>query len=75
MVWRSVTTVCVRLQILQLLYDEDYILEDSFLEWAEEKQNCDEEEKRFLHLARPFIEWLQNADEETEDEEEDEKSD
>ena len=43
------------------------------MEWATEKQHGDEEEKRFLQIAKPFIEWLQNADEESdEDESEDE---
>ena len=55
-------------QILQQLYDEDFVVEESFLEWAEEKRNSEEDEKRFLHMAQPFIDWLQNADEESDEE-------
>lgn len=70
--WPGESPVCAKLQvsvlqILQLLYDDDFVLEECFLEWAEEKQAGDEEEKRFLRLAAPFIEWLKNADEESDE--------
>lgn len=42
-------------------------MEEAFLDWAEEKKNGDEEEKRFLKLAQPFLKWLQEAEEESDD--------
>ena len=59
-------------QVLQLLYDMEFVAEESFLDWAEEKQHGEEEEKRFLKLAQPFLDWLQEAEEESEDEDESE---
>jgi hypothetical protein len=61
---------CLTWQVLQLLYDTEYIAEESFLEWAEEKQQGEEDEKVFLRKAEPFLEWLRNADEESDDESE-----
>lgn len=58
-------------QILQLLYDKDFIAEESFFEWAEEKQDGEEEEKKFLKLAQPFLDWLQEAEEESDDDDSD----
>ena len=58
------------MQALQLLYDEDFIAEESFLDWAEEKQHGEEDEKFFLKKAEPFLEWLREADEESEEESE-----
>ncbi len=52
------------------MYDADFIAEESFLEWAEEKQNGEEDEKVFLKKAEPFLEWLREADEESDDESE-----
>lgn len=54
--------------MLQLLYDAEFIAEDSFLEWAEEKQNGEDDEKVFLRKAEPFLDWLREADEESEEE-------
>lgn len=45
----------------------EFIVEEAFLDWAEEKKNGDEEEKRFLKLAQPFLKWLQEAEEESDD--------
>lgn len=44
------------------------------LAWAEEKAGAEESEKRFLTLAKPFIEWLQQSEEESGDEEGEEES-
>ena len=51
----------------------DFVAEEAFIDWAEEKQDGEEEEKRFLKLAQPFLDWLQEAEEEeSEDEDESE---
>lgn len=57
---------------MQLLYDMDFVAEEAFLDWADEKKNGEEDEKRFLKLAQPFLEWLQEAEEETEEDDSDE---
>ncbi|KAL4515961.1 hypothetical protein Ndes2437A_g06674 [Nannochloris sp. 'desiccata'] len=63
-------------QLLKLMYERDVIGEEALLAWAEEKTHADEEEKRFLRLAEPFLEWLQEAEEESsEDEEESSEED
>ena len=36
------------------------------LAWAEEKADADESEKKFLNLARPFVDWLEEASSEEE---------
>jgi translation initiation factor eIF-2B subunit epsilon len=56
-------------QLLKLMYERDIVGEEALLAWAEEKTHADEEEKRFLRLAEPFLEWLQEAEEESSDEE------
>lgn len=61
-------------QLLEVLYDKDVVEEDAFLQWAQEKEHGDEEDKVFLKKAEHFIEWLQKAEEES-DEEEGEESD
>lgn len=61
-------------QILQLLYDLDVAGEESILQWAEEKEHADEDEKRFLRLAQPFLDWLQEAEEESSEGESEEES-
>ena len=57
-------------QMLQLLYDMDFVGEESFLDWAEEKKDGEEEEKRFIKLAQPFLDWLEEAEEDSDEEEE-----
>lgn len=63
------------LQLLEVLYDQDVLEEDAVLQWAQEKEHGDEEDKVFLKKAEKFIEWLQKAEEETDDEDADEESD
>lgn len=35
--------------------------------WAEEKKHASESEKKFLNLAQPFLDWLENAESESDD--------
>ena len=55
-------------------YELDVLSEASVLAWAEEKELAAEEDKRFLALAAPFVEWLRDAESEEESEEETEES-
>lgn len=57
------------MQLLEVLYDKDVVEEDAFLQWAQEKEHGDEEDRVFLNKAQQFIEWLQAAEEESDDEE------
>jgi len=59
-------------QVLHALYDNDVLSEDAVLAWAEEKGGAEEGDKKFLNLAKPFITWLQEADEDDSEEESDE---
>ena len=55
-------------KILHMLYDMDVLSEVSVLAWSAEKEGAEEEDKKFLKLAKPFVEWLKEADEESEEE-------
>lgn len=55
-------------QILQVLYDKDIVSEDAILAWAEEKQDADDNDRVFLKQSEPFIQWLKEAPEEDDDE-------
>ena len=57
--------VPLSLQLLEVLYDKDVLEEDAVLQWAQEKEHGDEEDKIFLKKAEKFIEWLQKAEEES----------
>lgn len=57
--------LCHCLQLLEVLYDKDVLEEDAVLQWAQEKEHGDEEDKIFLKKAEKFIEWLQKAEEES----------
>ena len=61
-------------KVLHMLYDMDVISEESVLAWAEEKAEAEEHDKKFLKLAQPFIDWLNDASED-EDSSEDESDD
>ena len=61
-------------KILHMLYEMDVLSEVSVLAWAEEKEGAEEEDKRFLKLAQPFVDWLREADSESEEESSDEES-
>jgi translation initiation factor eIF-2B subunit epsilon len=58
-----------------MLYDMDVLSEVSVLAWAREKEHAEEEDKKFLKLAAPFVAWLKEADEESDDSDESEDSD
>jgi translation initiation factor eIF-2B subunit epsilon len=62
-------------KILHMLYDMDVLSEVSVLAWAREKEHAEEEDKKFLKLAAPFVAWLKEADEESDDSDESEDSD
>ncbi len=51
-------------------YDLDILTEDAAFAWAEEKKHANESEKKFLNLAQPFLDWLENAESESDEEEE-----
>ncbi len=61
--------------LLKQFYDADLVDEDSIIEWSNCDINCDaftcEEQintySRLRELAQPFIYFLENADEETDD--------
>lgn len=58
--------------ILKLFYDEDILEEKTILEWAEKisKKYVTKEISEKIHeKAKPFIQWLKEADEESSDEE------
>jgi translation initiation factor eIF-2B subunit epsilon len=61
-------------QLLKIMYELDVIAEQAFLAWAEEKELASEHEKKFLHLAAPFLQWLEEAEEEDSEEEESEET-
>lgn len=55
------------MQVLEVLYDKDVVEEDAILQWAHEKEQGDEEDRVFLNKAHRFIEWLEAAEEESDD--------
>lgn len=55
-------------------YDADILSEEAVLAWAEEKAGADEAEKRFLKLAKVFIDWLQQSSDDESSGEEEESS-
>lgn len=59
--------------ILKAAYDNDILEEDSLLEWDQKvsKKYVDKETSQMIHQkAKPLIEWLKSASEESDDEEE-----
>lgn len=60
--------------ILKLFYDEDILEEKTILEWSEKisKKYVTKEVSEKIHeKAKPFIQWLKEADEESSEEEDD----
>lgn len=53
-------------QLLSVLYQIDVVTEAAVLQWAEESKAA--EDKSFLKRAAPFLQWLQTADEESDEE-------
>lgn len=60
-------------QILKHLYDKDVLSGEAILQWADEKENADEEDKVFVGKCRQFIDWLREDSEDEDDDEEDDK--
>lgn len=56
-------------KILKLLYDMDIVSEEAILQWADEKELADEDEKFYLQKAELFLKWLKEAEEEQSEEE------
>lgn len=57
-------------KILPFLYDTEVVSEDAILRWAEEKEHADESDKIFVKQSEAFIQWLKEAEEEDDEEEE-----
>ncbi|KAF7817864.1 Translation initiation factor eIF-2B subunit epsilon [Senna tora] len=57
-------------KILSIMYDKDIIQEDAILSWDDEKRDADESDKIFVKQAQTFIQWLREAPEEDDEEEE-----
>eukprot|EP00898_Chlorokybus_atmophyticus_P000815 jgi/Chlat1/1734/Chrsp13S02153 len=62
-------------KVLQILYDEDVLLEDAIMLWANEKKFADEADRRFLKQCGQFLQWLQEAESEEDEEKEEEDGD
>lgn len=63
--------------ILNQLYDQEILPEDTFLDWASEhEEDADDDDSPLYKSAKKFIDWLQEEDDEDEeDDEEDEEED
>jgi len=61
----------VFVQLLQLLYNCDVLSEEAVLTWAKEKESASEEDRQFVIAAAPFIQWLEEAEEEDSSDESD----
>nr|XP_048330150.1 translation initiation factor eIF-2B subunit epsilon isoform X3 [Ziziphus jujuba var. spinosa] len=57
-------------KILIQLYDQEVIQEDAILRWDDEKKDADESDKIYVKQAEKFIQWLKEASEEEDEEEE-----
>ncbi|KAH7529231.1 hypothetical protein FEM48_Zijuj05G0162700 [Ziziphus jujuba var. spinosa] len=57
-------------KILIQLYDQEVIQEDAILRWDDEKKGADESDKIYVKQAEKFIQWLKEASEEEDEEEE-----
>ena len=53
--------------LLQLFYDWDLIPEESILKWATLREESPEDEQRMLQLCKPFLVWLREAEEESDE--------
>lgn len=64
--------------ILKALYESDYVEEEVMIEWAGKvsKKYVKKDMAEKIHAkAKPFIDWLKTADEESDDDEEDDEVD
>ncbi|KAK1371890.1 W2 domain-containing protein [Heracleum sosnowskyi] len=53
---------------LKVLYDSDVLEEEFIVEWYEKGLNGDNKGSVLWKIVKPFVEWLQSAESETEDE-------
>lgn len=61
--------------ILNQLYDQEILPEDTFIDWADEHEEDDEDDSQLYKGAKKFIDWLKEDDDEEEDEEDEEEDD
>lgn len=61
--------------MLKILYDLDIVSEEALHQWASEKELAEEQEKVFLRKAQPFLDWLREAEEESEESEDESSTD
>ncbi|KAK7397263.1 hypothetical protein VNO78_18430 [Psophocarpus tetragonolobus] len=57
-------------RILHYFYNEDVVEEDAILSWEDEKKDADEADKVFVKQAQHLIQWLKEASEEDDDDQE-----
>uniref|UniRef100_A0A1D1YWA5 Eukaryotic translation initiation factor 5 n=1 Tax=Anthurium amnicola TaxID=1678845 RepID=A0A1D1YWA5_9ARAE len=53
--------------VLKLLYDEDVLEEDCIVQWFEKGLTGDNKSSQLWKNVKPFVEWLQNAESESEE--------
>ena len=56
-------------QVVKLCYDQDLLSEESILDWAREKESAGVEDRRFVDMCSDLLAWLEDADEESSEEE------
>ena len=56
--------------VLKLSYDVDILSEEAIFQWAKEREHATGDDRRFLDQSMKFIEWLKEAEEESDDEDE-----
>ncbi|KAE8683572.1 Eukaryotic translation initiation factor 5 [Hibiscus syriacus] len=56
--------------VIKVLYDDDILEEEFIMEWYEKGMNGSNKSSQIWKNVKPFIEWLQNAESESESEEE-----
>lgn len=59
-------------QVAKLCYDHDLLSEEAILDWAAEKAHAGSEDRRFVDLCADFLAWLEDAEEESSEEEDSE---
>ena len=60
------------LQVVKLCYDQDLLSEEAILDWAHEKEHAGEEDRRFVDMCADLLAWLEDAEEESSEEEDSE---
>ncbi|PSC74700.1 Translation initiation factor eIF-2B subunit epsilon [Micractinium conductrix] len=59
-------------QVVKLCYDQDLLSEEAILDWAHEKEHAGEEDRRFVDMCADLLAWLEDAEEESSEEEDSE---